>query len=318
MERTVDAHDGWIRAIINGGDGLVSCADDGKVIWWSMKDADSHSVLRAESEPFVSLLSWKSCILAACGNGKTYMIDASDSKLVGTLEGHLYGVSTLALGDGEDCSTCFSGSMDQTIKKWDLHSKECIETYYPPNQANVTALLVVGSQLYAGDARGLISMWDTNTDTLLRTLKGHSDVIYHILAYENTLYTCSEDRNVRMWKIDSGAWFYTLKKSHSDGIIHLQHMVSENMVQENISAIDAGSPEGGSEQTATRLELQTLFTTSHDGSLKGWNISGIFEYIHEVERVKEEEQRRIQAALDEIAAASKGKGKKKGGKKGKK
>ena len=86
-----------------------------------------------------------------------------------TLEGHTYGVSSLAaLPDGK----LVSGSYDNTIRVWDVSCGTCLLTLAGASNDAVTALAVLpDGKLASGSQRGKVRLWLDGV--CLLTLAGH-------------------------------------------------------------------------------------------------------------------------------------------------
>ncbi len=63
-----------------------------------------------------------------------------------------------------------------------------------------------GERLFAGDAKGAITIWNTQTNREVASVSGHSDVINEMYVdAKDTLFSASDDRTVRAWDQDGNA-----------------------------------------------------------------------------------------------------------------
>ncbi|XP_041637095.1 kinesin-like protein KIF21A isoform X2 [Cheilinus undulatus] len=110
---------------------------------------------------------------------------------------HQDGVESLALhGD-----VFYSSSRDYHIKKWDLESKQLVQSV--STQADwVSALGVVPGYpvLLSGCRGGLLRLWHTNSLTTLGEVRGHDSPINGLATNSSQLFTASDDRTVKIWE----------------------------------------------------------------------------------------------------------------------
>ncbi len=104
-------------------------------------------------------------------NGKSWpdasiiCVFSSSGKLIKHLRGHI-GIVTCLCTIG---NLLYSGSLDSTIKVWDMDTLELLKTYGEPNKEGVgiTALFPFKDDLYSGDANGGIKKWDLKNDEFI-------------------------------------------------------------------------------------------------------------------------------------------------------
>ncbi|XP_069556132.1 kinesin-like protein KIF21A isoform X1 [Brachyistius frenatus] len=110
---------------------------------------------------------------------------------------HQDGVESLAVhGD-----VFYSSSRDYCIKKWDLASKQLLQSVSA--QADwVSALGVVpGSPvLLSGCRGGLLRLWHSDSLAPLCEVQGHDSPINGLATNSSQLFTASDDRTVKIWE----------------------------------------------------------------------------------------------------------------------
>ena len=132
------------------------------------------------------------------------------------LKGHTEAVSSIAYSP--DGQTLASGSLDDTVRLWDVNTGEHLHTL-TGHWDNVTSVAFSpdGQTLASGSSDRTIRLWDPNTGRLRRTFKGHTHAVSSI-AYSpdgQTLVSGSYDRTLKLWGVYSGSVRRTLE-GHED------------------------------------------------------------------------------------------------------
>lgn len=168
------------------------------------------------------------------------------ASLVNQLSGHLGGVNAVAISP--DGNTIAGGSVDKTIKIWNLATGELLETLRDLHEIWAIAYSPDGRTLASSSGDNTIKLWDLGTGTLKATLAGHSSRVL-TLAFNHDgslLASGSADHSIKLWDAIQGVEKVTFK-GHSDWV---------NAV--------AFSPDG-----------QTLASGSVDTTIKLWNLSQV-------------------------------------------
>jgi WD40 repeat protein len=162
------------------------------------------------------------------------------------LIGHKDGVNCLALScDGQ---LLYSGSIDNTIKEWDLTTGSCRRTFtgYHIYSVNTIALSGDKKYLYFDSFDRTIQEWDLNTGSCLRTFEGHQGYLRAIILSKDgrSLYSGSDDRTIKEWDLIIGSCRRTFT-GHQDSIDCLA--LSENG--------------------------RSLYSGSNDSTIKEWDLT---------------------------------------------
>ena len=113
-----------------------------------------------------------------------------------------------------------SGSIDATVKLWDVSSRELIDTFtgHPGGVASV-AFSADGSLLASG-CYGTVKLWDIFSRQSLGTLTGHLDWVYSVAFSPSgsLLASGSADATVKLWDVSSLQLDDTLT-GHTEGVL---------------------------------------------------------------------------------------------------
>ncbi|WP_348228836.1 protein kinase domain-containing protein [Trichocoleus desertorum] len=132
-------------------------------------------------------------------------------RCVGTLTGHSSWVMSLAMSSRKQILA--SGSLDDTIKVWNLQTGSLIRTLPGHLKAvNSVAISPDGQLLVSGSDDTTVKIWNLQTGDLLNNLVGHSRDVNSVMITPNGLLLASgsEDRTVRLWKVRTGELLRTL------------------------------------------------------------------------------------------------------------
>jgi len=203
-----------------------------------------------------------------------------------TLKGHQDWVSALAMSaDGQFLA---SGSLDKTVKLWNLETGETRYTLKDHQQGVLCLTLSPNGQwLASGGFDQTIKVWNLETGELCHTLKGHSGSVRSlvIMPDNQTLISGSFDQTIKLWQLEQGKFVQdlvkeagrlsalalspegkTLVSGGGDGIIDLWHFQPFDLafsLTDNLSSINslALSPDG-----------RRLAAACTDGTLKVWQL----------------------------------------------
>ncbi|MBW4680860.1 MAG: serine/threonine protein kinase [Microcoleus vaginatus WJT46-NPBG5] len=123
-------------------------------------------------------------------------------RCVQTLQGHSSWVTSIAIGPNSHILA--SGSLDDTIKIWNLHTGELLRTLFGHlNAVNSVAISRDGQIVASCSDDGNIKLWEISTGHLLSTLVGHLRDINSVAISSDgqTLASGSEDRTVKLWQL---------------------------------------------------------------------------------------------------------------------
>ncbi|MGD1905814.1 MAG: protein kinase [Leptolyngbyaceae cyanobacterium] len=133
---------------------------------------------------------------------------------INVLKGHTSWVTTVAFSPSNP--TLVSGSLDDTIKVWDLRTGNTIFTLTGHRRGiNEIVISAKGQVLVSCGDDNTIQVWNLSTGRRLHTLQGHGRGVTSVaIGHQGWLLVSgSKDRTIKIWKLDKGV----LTKTLSDG-----------------------------------------------------------------------------------------------------
>ena len=163
--------------------------------------------------------------------------------LAKTLKGHSDPVWSVAISP--DGQLLASGSLDETIKIWNLGSGELLHDLTGYSNPVRSVAFSPDGQLLASGSLNKIEIWNLESGKLLRTLNGHSDPVMSVAISPDRqlLASGSDDKTIKIWNLGSGELLHDLT-GYSNPVRSV-----------------AISPDG-----------QLLASGSWDGTIKIWNL----------------------------------------------
>jgi len=118
----------------------------------------------------------------------------------------------LSVSFSPDGKTLASGSVDNTIKLWDVSIGKLLNTLSGGNYIFSVSFSPDGKTLASGSFDNTIKLWDVSTGRLLKTLSGHSDSVRSVSFSPDgeTLASGSFDNTIKLWDVSTGKLLNTL------------------------------------------------------------------------------------------------------------
>ena len=114
-----------------------------------------------------------------------------------------------------------TGSMDGTIKLWDLETGQCLKTLSDPQQLSLWSVSFTtnGQHVVGAGVDGNLRLWNAETGELTRVLTGHTNVLYSVATHpiESIAASGSEDHTIKIWNLETGECKATLAE-HSNSV----------------------------------------------------------------------------------------------------
>ena len=223
LRRTIHGHTDLVNNVVfsPNGETLASSSADNTIRLWDVATGTSYGALDMyPSGVFSVAFSPDGQILASGGTDKTVCLwDVATGALRRTIYGHTDLVNNVVFSpDGE---TLASSSADNTIRLWDVATGTSYGALdmYPSGVFSVA--FGPDGQTLASRADDTLSLWDTNSGTLIRTFEAPTEVaeVFTGLAFSpdgQTLATSGS--NLYLWDVVTGTSIRILDQLIGNGV----------------------------------------------------------------------------------------------------
>jgi WD40 repeat protein len=134
------------------------------------------------------------------------------------LKGHNGYVWSVALT--QDGRRALSGSMDNTLKLWDLQTRQCLATLKGHTDTIYSvALAHDGRHALSGSMDSTLKLWDLESRQCIATLEGHTAGVWS-MAFSpdgNRALSGSADKTLKLWDLDTRQCLATLE-GHTESV----------------------------------------------------------------------------------------------------
>ncbi|MBW2647649.1 MAG: hypothetical protein JRE23_16040 [Deltaproteobacteria bacterium] len=151
------------------------------------------------------------CPLTAC-------LTPPGGPLIRTLEGHTDWVYAVAVTP--DGKRAISGSMDNTLRVWDIKSGEEIQKLEGhTDSVYAVAIMPDGKHAISGSIDKTLRVWDIKSGEEIQKLEGHTDSVKAVAITPDGKHAISGsiDKTLRVWDIESGEEIQKLE-GHTDRV----------------------------------------------------------------------------------------------------
>jgi WD40 repeat protein len=149
-------------------------------------------------------------IVVICAGG----VHADERPEIFVQTGH--SVSIKAIAFSPDGKYGLSGSLDHTMKLWDIESGREIRTFTGHTDGiSSLAFSPDGKYAVSGSTDKTLKLWDITTGQQIRMFMGHTDYVSSVAFAPNGQYVLSgsKDETVRLWDVSTGKEMSTFGKS---------------------------------------------------------------------------------------------------------
>ncbi len=194
--------------------------ETGRVLMRGHHDTKENSYDKGRYVKAITITPDGKSVLSADSSAGVVHVWATDTlRKVRTLSGHsgaVWGVTKLP-----DSKKACTGSWDGTLRIWDLHSGDCIETIEGAGNDSLFCLSAdkKGRHAISGHCEGCVRLWNLETGECLTTLKGHSEHVNSVQITPDGRFAVSGsgDKTVKVWDLEAGTCVGTLE-GHQDQV----------------------------------------------------------------------------------------------------
>ncbi|KAF8976611.1 hypothetical protein BGZ46_008120 [Entomortierella lignicola] len=141
-----------------------------------------------------------------------------------------------------------SGSVDKSVRIWDVATSECILTFKGDGDFLTVALdSPEGFQIASVDVNNIIRIRDVYTGDCVNTFQGHESVVTCITYSPNweQIASGSSDKTVRLWDVNDGDLLHVLQ-GHTSSVSSIMYSPSGDMIAS-----------GGGDKTVRLWDIET-------------------------------------------------------------
>ncbi|QVL31411.1 protein kinase [Telmatocola sphagniphila] len=246
-----NAHNGpiWALAFNNDGTEIYSCSDDGLLKLWRLSDQRYTKFMPVESG-IRSIAVSKSGQYVATGarNGVVSIHDIRQGVTLASLASHDGPVMAMAFSPNDEILA--SGSIDKTVKLWQVNPKNTRNALVPKNilkhETSIYTLAFSpdGKLLATAGWDSEIRIWSMAKDNMIKQFEAHRSEIFGLKfnPLNSELISVGSDRMVKFWEAESGTLKHAFR-AHDGPITNITF-----------------APDG-----------KTFATSSRDGTVQEWD-----------------------------------------------
>ncbi|MEZ4960919.1 MAG: hypothetical protein R2830_13935 [Saprospiraceae bacterium] len=213
LTKNIAHHQKGVYEIREIHESVFTLGGDGKVTRWQPDEARSletfhlsHQALRC-----MDFCEQRNELAIGCSDNSIYFLDADTLELKHTLpNAHANSVFSVRYGPG--ANYLLSGGRDAHLNGWDLEHGFRKFLSEPAHWYTINDIAIhPGGRYFATASRDkTLKIWDAGNFSLLKVLEaardgGHMNSVNKLLwsKHENTLLSCSDDRTIILWAVES-------------------------------------------------------------------------------------------------------------------
>jgi len=255
LKKSFQNHKSYIHALSHfeklGTKYIISGSWDKSVKIWDLSDYENATVtmtLPTSANVYsTTIFEHDSSLLiasAGCDPNEIQVRNLENNSLYCTLTGHSNCIHVLVNYEINGKTFLVSGSVDKTIKLWDIVSKECVHTFIG-HSGSVFSLDVFEKDgkklLVSGSYDKTIKLWDLDCKSLVITFIGHSSWVFSVKVFfkgnQPYLASGSRDQTIKIWNLNNYQLENTLT-GHTHTIMTLALITTENRLYLASGSVD--------------------------------------------------------------------------------
>ena len=149
----------------------------------------------------VSLACWIDTIAVGLESGDIIILSGTTGIQIATFSDHTDQVESLTFSS--DGISLVSGSIDKTIKLWDVQTGGVVKTFHDTYMVISVSISADSTTIASGSGDRKICLWDTQTGRCNHIIKQQHEVKHVIFSPINSKYLTSvSDSQVQQWDVD--------------------------------------------------------------------------------------------------------------------
>ena len=186
---------------------IASGSQVGDILLWDVNTGEQRQQMKGHTAKVIDIAfsSDLRTVASASVDGSVRIWDVFSGKELHVFDGYFGNFTCLDVSP--DGKTVVAPTHDRTVCLWDVESAKLDTTYDKEGFFSVAEVAFNPTQnIIATASYGkFISLWDRDTDKLIKILKGHKD---HVFSADfspdgKTLVSGSKDMTVRLWDVDT-------------------------------------------------------------------------------------------------------------------
>jgi len=192
------------------GKRVVTGAEDGTAKVWNPKDQQPVTTFSGHnwhSLPLTCLKVKSDSNLFITGSEDSHACvgNIATGKPLAKLTGHTASVESVGFSIKQN-NFAYSGSMDGSLKIWDLNTQQCRTTCVhdeATEEHGVTRIVSLDHRVVTASTDAVIRLWDERTGECVRRLQAHRDVVLDIVASLDgtSIISSSDDTSCRVFML---------------------------------------------------------------------------------------------------------------------
>ncbi|CAG9334759.1 unnamed protein product [Blepharisma stoltei] len=307
------------------GNILVSASADGIIRGWDLIGRSVRfkiQIEKPESKQDITSYHFSgSNLYVGFSEGEIRIFEMLNAKLLSVMRGHEKAITSLQIYDNK----LISASLDSTVRVWNPKTAECDLIYQFSDP--ISDIKILKNTLILASWDKMLRVLDLQENTLKETIQALDQPIKCIDIYEGIIYVGGCDSVIKAWDLENNSckeykghssWILGMK-NHGDHMYSCSDdrkiRVWDRNTQKCVEEFE------GHEDGVTCLEFAngTLYSGSFDHSIRSWDLAEMYKRIQERQYMTREDilTRKIETYFRLLSAKKKGKKGKKGKGKGK-